>query len=227
MKIVSLNMGKRQEQPWRDGTLTAIHKQATTEKAWVNESGLDGDEQADLINHGGVDKAILVLPSNAYMRFEIEHPYGFLGENLTIDDVDEAEICIGDRLQIGSVLLEVTQPRSPCWKLDAQVVEDSNWKAGDFLKAYSDSGRVGFYCRVLAEGWLKEGQSVSWLTRNDETESYPKTSVQSLFLAKLNHSNDQAWQVLQNVAQHPALSKAWRETLQSMLDRHSRKKPNN
>ena len=222
MKIVSLNIGKRQEQPWCDGTLTAIHKHAITEKVWVNELGLDGDEQADLINHGGVDKAILVLPSNAYMRFEIEHPYGFLGENLTIDDIDEAEICIGDRLQIGSVLLEVTQPRSPCWKLDAQVAEGSKWQAGTFLKAYSDSGRVGFYCRVLVEGWLVKGSSVRWLTRNEEQETYPKISVQSLFLAKLNHSNDQAWQVLQNAVQHPALSKAWKDSVQIMLERHNR-----
>jgi len=221
MKIVSLNVGKRKEQPWRDGTLTAIHKQAINEKLWVSESGLDGDEHADLKNHGGVDKAILVLPSNAYMRFEIEHPYGFLGENLTIDDIDEAEICIGDRLQIGSVLLEVTQPRSPCWKLDAQVSEDSKWQARGFLKAYSNSGRVGFYCRVLAEGWLEKGLSVRWLTRNEEDETYPKISVQSLFLAKLNHSDNQVWQVLQSAVQHPALSTAWKDDLQGLLDRHS------
>lgn len=220
MKIVSLNIGNHKEQPWRDGTLTAIHKEAISEKVWVSETGLEGDEQADLKNHGGVDKAILVLPSNAYMRFEIEHPYGFLGENLTIDKLDEAEVCIGDRLQIGSVLLEITQPRSPCWKLDAQVVEDSKWQAGHFFKAYSESGRVGFYCRVLAEGWLQKDAPVRWLTRNEEHETYSKISVQSLFLAKLNHSDDQAWQILQDAVKHPALSKAWKDSIQRLLDKH-------
>lgn len=218
MKIVSLNIGKSKEQPWRDGTLTAIHKQAINEKVWVSESGLEGDEHADLKNHGGIDKAILVLPSNVYIRFEIERPYGFLGENLTIDNIDEAEICIGDRLQIGSVLLEVTQPRSPCWKLDVQASLDSKWSSGEFLKAYSESGRVGFYCRVLGKGWLEEQYSVRWLTRNEtDLKDYHRIPIRALFLAKQQPKNKQDWKLLQDAFQHPALSSSWKESIDRLI----------
>lgn len=220
MRIVSLNIGKSIEQPWRSGTLTAIHKTSIKDKIWLSETGLQSDEQADLKNHGGKDKAILVLPSSAYQRFEISHPYGFLGENLTISDIDEDEICLGDRLQIGSVLLEVTQPRSPCWKLDAQATQDSKWQTGEFLKAYSDSGRVGFYCRVLGQGWLQEGQSVRWLTRNEEQEKkFPRISIRTLFLAKQNFSNKQARKLLKEAVKHPALSQSWLTSILKILEK--------
>ncbi|WP_040726713.1 MOSC domain-containing protein [Thiomicrorhabdus sp. Kp2] len=220
MRIVSLNIGKCVEQPWRTGTMTAIHKTAIADKLWLAELGLEGDEQADLKNHGGKDKAILVLPSSAYQRFEISHPYGFLGENLTISDIDEDEICLGDRLQIGSVLLEVTQPRSPCWKLDAQATQDSKWQTGEFLKAYSDSGRVGFYCRVLGQGWLQENQSVRWLTRNEEQEKkFPRISVKTLFLARHNASEKASRKILKEAVKHPALSLAWSQSIQTLLQR--------
>ncbi|BCN92439.1 hypothetical protein THMIRHAM_02240 [Thiomicrorhabdus immobilis] len=226
MKIVSVNIGKIVEKPWRDGTSTAIHKQAVQERIKLSKFGLEGDEQADLKSHGGEDKAVLVLPSSAYMRFEIAHPYGFLGENLTINDIDEAEIRLGDRLQIGSVLLEVTQPRSPCWKLDALVTEDSQkWQAGEFLKAYGESGHVGFYCRVLSEGWLETNHSVRWLTRSAESaEKFPAVSIKDLFLAKLNPSSEKDWKTLKRALKHPALSKAWQASIQQLLDSRESKK---
>ncbi|MDX1353738.1 MAG: MOSC domain-containing protein [Thiomicrorhabdus sp.] len=222
MRIVSLNIGKCFEQPWRSGTLSAIHKTAVTDKLWIEKMGLAGDEQADLKNHGGEDKAVLVLPSSAYQRFEISHPYGFLGENLTLSDLDEDEICLGDRLQIGSVLLEVTQPRSPCWKLDAQAAQDSKWQTGEFLQAYSDSGRVGFYCRVLGQGWLQAGQSVRWLTRNEEQEKkFPRISIRALFLARQGFrqksADKTAKKILKEALKHPALSAAWSQSIQKLL----------
>lgn len=220
MRIVSLNVGQCVEKPWRSGTQTAIHKKAIQDKVWIDETGLEGDEQADLKNHGGKDKAVLVLPTNAYQRFEVSHPYGFLGENLTLSDIDEAEICLGDRLQIGSVLLEVSQPRSPCWKLDMLVSEDSNWETGTFLKAYSENGRVGFYCRVLGQGWLQESQSVRWLTRNEEQEKkFPRITVQDLFLAKQHASDKASKKILKGAMKHPALSEAWRLSIQKILDK--------
>jgi len=186
----------------------------------LTETGLQGDEQVDTKNHGGEEKAVLILPSNAYMRFEISEPYGFLGENLTIDDIDEAQVCLGDRLQIGSVLLEVTQPRSPCWKLDALAADNTNWQTGKFLQAYSDSGRVGFYCRVLGTGELQKGQSVTWLTRNKDSnkdKKYPKITIQKLFLAKHKPSTDKDWCLLEKALEHPALSKAWQNQLMHLL----------
>lgn len=225
MKIVSLNVGKVSSKPWRNGVSSGICKKAVESGVQLSKIGLEGDEQADLKNHGGEDKALLVLPTSAYLRFEIEHHYGFLGENLAISDLDEAEVCLGDRFQIGTVLLEVSQPRSPCWKLDAQVTtENTKWQPGSFLKAYSDSGHVGFYCRVLTTGTLKHKQSVRWLTRSDEAaKKYPRISIKDLFLAKSNPSSPKDWNQLKQAIIHPALSEAWQASIQKLLDKHAAK----
>jgi len=221
MKVVSLNIGKIQTQPWREGTLSALHKSAVEGVVAVGSMGLEGDEQADTKNHGGSDKAVFILPQSSYQRFQIEQPFGFLGENLTLSDIDEADVCLGDRLQIGTVLLEVTQPRSPCWKLGQHASTDSDWTSSDFLKAYSESGRVGFYCRVLAEGSIEQGQSVSWLTRDDSEEHAAKTpyqiDIQSLFLAKQFHKTDADWLMLESVVSHPALSQSWQKAITGLL----------
>lgn len=223
MKLCSVNIGKKIEKPWREGTLTAIHKAAVDGCCSVTELGLDGDQQADLKHHGGVDKAVLVLPANAYQRFEVAQPFGFLGENLSIEGIDEDEICLGDRLQIGMTLLEVTQPRSPCWKLDAQVTTDTKRKRGAFLKAYSQSGRVGFYCRVLAGGNVEAGQSVIWLTRaENDHKQIAKIAIRDLFWAKQYRKDEAAWKTLESAVKHPALSQAWREELKLIIERRNR-----
>ena len=222
MKVVSVNIGKIQTQPWRDGTLSALHKSAVEGQVAVSKVGLSGDEQADSKNHGGEDKAVFVMPESNYARFKIDQPFGFLGENLTLSGLDETEVCLGDRLQIGTVLLEVTQPRSPCWKLGQQVSDaryESDWTSADFLKTYSESGRVGFYCRVLATGVLQQGQAVTWLTRNDENKDIPiQISIQKLFIAKQFHATKQERNELKLVVKHPALSASWQKAIASLVE---------
>ncbi len=237
MKVVSVNVGKVQIQPWRDGTPSAIHKLAVSGRVDVGLLGLAGDEQADTKNHGGEDKAVFVMPESNYALFNIDQPFGFLGENLTLSGVDETEICLGDRLQIGTVLLEVSQSRSPCWKLGQHVSDPrygSDWTSTGFLKAYSESGRVGFYCRVLATGALEKGQPVTWLTRNTESEageeaqddsvrngleknSLIKITVQELFLAQQFHATAKEREDLKLVVQHPALSASWKKKLTNLI----------
>jgi MOSC domain-containing protein YiiM len=93
------------------------------------------------------------------------------------------------------------------------------------LQAYSDSGRVGFYCRVLSAGELQKGQSVSWLTRNKDSnkdKKYPKITIQKLFLAKHKLTTDKDWRVLEKAVEHPALSKAWQNQLMHLLDKRNR-----
>lgn len=221
MKVISVNIGKIQTQPWRDGTLTAMHKAAVEGQVKVGFAGLEGDEQADKQNHGGVDKAIFVMPAGNYQRFQIERPFGFLGENITVSGVDETEVCLGDRFQIGNVLLEVTQPRSPCWKLGKQAQTGSHWKASEFMKTYAENGRVGFYCRVLAEGEITAEQSINWLTRNDTATSrkqgFVKIPIDQLYLAKQFVTDTTAIELLKQAIQHPALSQAWLKSIQTIL----------
>ena len=222
MQIVSINTGKILDKEWRNGSQSAIHKTSVGDASVViNEQGISIDEQADLKNHGGVDKAVLILPSSAYQRFDVAHPYGFLGENITLDGADESQICLGDRLQIGTLLLEVSQPRSPCWKLDQHVGEIAGLEKGVFLNRYSDSGHVGFYCRVIAVGRAQKGQEVIWLTRDMADKTWGHISIKELFLAKLNAhgTNDsKAKTILQEAIKHPALSKAWKIECQKLVD---------
>ncbi len=225
MKVISVNVGQVQIQSWRDGTPSAMHKSAVEGQVVVHKMGLAGDEQGDLKNHGGEDKAVFIMPESNYAFFEIDQPFGFLGENLTLSGLDETEVCLGDRFQIGTVLLEVTQPRSPCWKLGQQASEGSDWRSGAFLKTYSESGRVGFYCRVLVTGVLQQGQAVTWLTRDSHDEHAEKTpykiSIQKLFLAKQFHQTDHDWSILHAVVKHPALSMSWQKAITKLLEQHS------
>jgi MOSC domain-containing protein YiiM len=217
--VVSVNLGKIQTQPWRDGTPSAMHKSVVDGQVAVSKLGLAGDEQADSKNHGGEDKAVFVMPENNYALFNIDQPFGFLGENLTLSGLDETEVCLGDRLQIVTVLLEVTQPRSPCWKLGQQASGGSEWSSAEFLKAYSASGRVGFYCRVIADGILEKGQAVTWLTRNDENKDIPiQISIQKLFIAKQFHATEQERNDLRLVVQHPSLSASWKKTISALIE---------
>lgn len=214
MKIISVNIGKIQTYPWRNGTQSALHKFPSQEPIHINKLGLEGDEQADLNNHGGADKAVFILPTGHYQRFKIQQPFGFLGENLTIEGLDETQVCLGDRFQVGDLLLEVTQPRSPCWKLGQHASIQNNWTLSSFLQAYSKEGYVGFYCRVLSSGTVQAGQSLTWLPYKGSDKTL---TIQALFLAKQHYQTVQDQQQLQTAVKQPALSNAWKSSIQSLL----------
>ncbi|WP_373019291.1 MOSC domain-containing protein [Thiomicrorhabdus sp.] len=226
MKLVSVNIGKIQRHQWKDGDATesGLYKSPVHGLVHIGLMGLDGDEQADLKNHGGFDKAVFILPAENYDLFRIHEPYGFLGENLTVSEIDETQICLGDHLQVGSVLLEVSQPRSPCWKLAEHVKSVPAWKAaGNFLNDYSESGRVGFYCRVLQEGILQKGNPVIWLPREVElSHGYSRITIKDLFLAKQHHKTEKDWQLLRAAEDHPALSLAWKKSIHNLLADHAK-----
>ncbi|BBP44281.1 MOSC domain-containing protein [Thiosulfativibrio zosterae] len=211
MKVLSLNIGQARTYDWRGETASAIHKQSVA-TAELTETGFVGDTQCDLKNHGGLDKAVMVLPAQNYALFNVQDPFGYLGENITLEGLDETQVCVGDRLQIGEVILEVSQPRSPCWKLDALTGRK------DLLKIYAESGRVGFYCRVIQTGVIQQ---------NDEIIHFPNQKqsclvISELFLAKYHSKSGRDIQLLNQAIQHPALSTAWREELQKILTRLQR-----
>lgn len=221
MHLESVNIGKLRTHSWRDGTESGLHKAPVHGLIDVSSTGLKGDEQADVKNHGGEDKAVFVIPAENYEKFKIDQPFGFLGENLTISGLDEHSVCLGDRLQIGGVLLEVSQPRSPCWKLGEHAKTQPAWQtAGEFLKEYSESGCVGFYCRVLEEGLLHAGDQVK---RFADTQSsvHGCLSIHDLFLAKQFHKTEKDWLLLASTVDHPALSEAWKVSIQKLLDKRA------
>jgi MOSC domain-containing protein YiiM len=150
------------------GPVSAIRKSAisTLERSRpveVRRLGVAGDEQADLSVHGGIDKAVYVYPAEHYpfWRDAIERAGlatpllpGAMGENLTIEGLTEAQVWVGDRLEIGRVELLVVRPRQPCFKFDARMGFSG---AG---RAMVRSGFTGFYCEVVRPGFLSAGDEI-------------------------------------------------------------------
>ena len=127
----------------------------------VGTLGLHGDEQADLTVHGGPEKAVYAYANEHYAAWSEEFPEhreklraGGFGENLTVEGMCERDLCVGDVHRIGSALLQVCQPRQPCFKL-ALFFDDSR-----MVKAMVRSGRAGWYYRVLADGEIQPGDEV-------------------------------------------------------------------
>jgi MOSC domain-containing protein YiiM len=133
--------------------LSGIRKQrVTAETIAVGATNLAGDRQADLTVHGGVDKAIYAYPSEHLPvwteELGFDEPLGpnAFGENLTTRGIVETEICIGDIYRWGTAIVQVSQPRGPCYKLEMALGRP------DFIDTFVQSGRAGWYLRVLQEG---------------------------------------------------------------------------
>jgi MOSC domain-containing protein YiiM len=132
---------------------SAIGKMPVSGPVVVSDMGIDGDQQADRINHGGLDKAILCYPREHYAKWAgalgSDAPEtGTLGENFEIEGASEKDVCVGDVFQIGGVMVQISQPRQPCWK-PAMLHGLPNLTAL-ILK----TGRTGWYLRVLQGGSL-------------------------------------------------------------------------
>lgn len=139
--------------PLLDGRPSGIYKTLRDSPLTVTSLGIQGDHQADPRVHGGPDKAIHLFPRENYRALATAFPHlaarlvpGMLGENLSTAGGDQAVVCIGDRYAWGEVVLELSQPRRPCWKIDARLEQDG-------VAAYvAEQGLTGWYFRVLRGG---------------------------------------------------------------------------
>jgi MOSC domain-containing protein YiiM len=143
---------------------TAIFKSRVSGPVMVRRLNLDGDRQADLSVHGGVDKAVYCYPSEHYeawsseLRRELD--YGTFGENLTVSGLLEDSLHVDDVLVVGNAVLQVSQPRFPCFKLGIKLNDPQ------MVRRFQRSGRSGFYCRVLEEGTIEAGQTIEVTERD-------------------------------------------------------------
>jgi MOSC domain-containing protein YiiM len=138
---------------------TGIFKKPVSVPVKVRAVNLDGDLQADLSVHGGLDKAVYVYSwkNVEYWRERLRRDDlapGTFGENFTVDELLENEVAIGDELEIGTARFLVTQPRLPCFKLGIAL------GLPGFPKVFHRSGRNGFYLRVLQEGTIEAGDAI-------------------------------------------------------------------
>jgi MOSC domain-containing protein YiiM len=158
-RVVSVNVGRPVAVPWRGKTIrTGIFKAPIEGRAVLRATGFDGDGQADLTVHGGVERAAYCYSADAYARWseELGHAVrpGEFGENLTVTGLTEDEVAIGDVLRAGEALIQVASPREPCFKLGIRMGDHR------FPKRFRDAGRTGFYVRVLEEGSVGAGDPV-------------------------------------------------------------------
>ena len=160
MKVLSINISGPKPLTYRGQTVaTGIFKMPVTGKISVHRLGLEGDVQVDKRVHGGPDKAVYIYPHEHYAHWEKflsrkDFAFGQFGENLTTSGLLEDSVRVGDKLRIGSVLLQVTQPREPCFKLMTKMNDFT------FAKPFLTSGRTGFYLRVLEEGEVSAGDVI-------------------------------------------------------------------
>ena len=213
-KILSVQVGipktlngttetKSNEEPWTTG----IFKTTVCGPVWLGKLNLAGDAQADLSVHGGIHKAVNVYPSEhySYWRHDIhlqDMPYGAFGENFTTYGLLEEEVCIGDMFGIGETVVQVSQPRQPCWKLERR------WGIKDFVIRIKETGRIGWYFRVLKEGYIEAGNDLTL-----EERPFPQWTVATANAIMLNRKVDA--ESAQKLAQCPALAPRWQETLSS------------
>ncbi len=185
-----------------EDVLSGIDKQPVTERTvLVRNTGIEGDGQADLENHGGTDKAIYAYPTANWPWWEREHGFScrpaLFGENLTLFGADEAEVCIGDRFAWGDVVLEISQPRAPCFKLGIHI------GVRDAPNMMTQAARCGWYLRVVKEG---EAPASGMIERIVESDS---PSVRDTFAAVFVPRPDLS--LLQRIHASPSLSQAWQK----------------
>ncbi|MFB9330410.1 MOSC domain-containing protein [Paenibacillus aurantiacus] len=187
---------------------TGINKEPASERLFLTKNGLHGDGQGDLVHHGGEDKAVCV--------YSLEHfPYwesawgrpvlpGAFGENFTAEGLTEEQLCIGDVVRIGSALVQVSQPRQPCFKLGL--------KHGlpELPVHVQETGYTGFYFRVLEEGEVGSGDTFMLERRDSAGITLQEAN-------RVMHTDKKDAAGIAQVLNVAALSASWRETLSSRL----------
>jgi ferredoxin-NADP reductase/MOSC domain-containing protein YiiM len=209
-RLLSVNVGLPNDIAWHGETVhTAVWKRAVSGRRIVRRLNLDGDGQGDLIGHGGEQRAVLVYQIDCYRYWERElgrddFDCGQFGENLTVEGLPDADVCIGDRYRIGSALFEVTQPRVTCYRVGIRMNEP---RMAALLVAH---GRPGFYFRVIEEGEVEAGDEIIKLASGAERMSVAEANA-LLYLP--GHRRE----ALQRALRIPALSTGWKGSFQALL----------
>ena len=195
MKLANINIGQeRTQQNGNKLETTGIYKLPTPEPVHISSLGIKEDFIASKKHHGGPDQAMYVYGTTDYDWWSTElgrdlYP-GTFGENLDITELESAQFNIGDRLLIGSAILEITAPRIPCGTLAARM-EDPQ-----FVKRFRHAERPGFYCRVLQEGIVEMGNDV-------KIERYEKETVSVIQIFRDYYDKDKSEETIRKQLNAP------------------------
>ena len=175
MKVISTNIGKARDIEWNGKIVrTGIFKFSVDEPLFLGNEDVVNDDVVDRRYHGGAEKACYLYSADHYNYWQqlypgIEMPFGIFGENLTVEGLHEAQINIGDVFEVGEAVVQATQPRQPCFKLEFRFPDPG------VVKHFVDSGFPGVYVRILINGNVKKGDPVRLVKRQDSI------SVQKVF----------------------------------------------
>lgn len=191
------------DKEWRTG----FHKEPQQGAHWLGYQGLRGDECADRRVHGGVDQAVCVYPSEHYAHWRatlpaVDVPHGAFGENFTTLGLLESEVCIGDTFRIGEALVQVSQPRQPCWKLARR------WRVKDLTAQVERTGLTGFYFRVLRHGAVAAGDTL-------HLEARPRSEWPLSLCNDIMYRRRHDFSAARELSSVPELSGGWKDSLWS------------
>jgi MOSC domain-containing protein YiiM len=202
--------------PFRaDGTMSAMARDATSGPVQLTKTGFAGDQVADPSVHGGPDKAVHFYPPEHYPFWSVKldgHLYlnhaGAFGENVSAGGLTENVVKIGDRFQLGQAVVEISQGRQPCWKLDHHF--GVHGLAGEFIR----TGRCGFYFRVIEEGDVAAGDVIEQV----ETSTHDWTVERTFrMLIGGGHRAEGAKAGLRELADMGTLADVWRARAVALL----------
>ena len=192
---------------------SAIAKSSRAGPVAVGPLGLAGDEQADRVHHGGVDKAVHHYPYEHYAFWRdaigdrplLGSPGGF-GENISTQGLLETQVCIGDRFRLGTALVEVSHGRKPCWKISHR------FSLPKLTAQFVKTGRVGWYYRVLEPGMVAAGNAIELLDRR-----LPEWTVERTFDLIVRGAGKHDPAALRALSGMEVLAAAWRVKAVEML----------
>lgn len=215
MKIESIQVGK--PKVLGKNITSAIYKSAVQGAVFLGKLNLAGDQQADLSVHGGPDKAVNVYPIENYQywnqrarfgifrRINLPKPVnGSFGENFTLSDLDETQACIGDSFEVGEAIVQISQPRQPCWKLARK------FKQPQLPFWVQQTSKTGWYFRVLQEGHVSAGDQLKLINR-----PCPQWTI--LRANHLMYAVNKDTDKLQEIIQCEYLSASWKKSYKKRL----------
>lgn len=197
----------------RHGVPSGIDKQPVEGAVAITTIGLSGDAQGDSRHHGGPEKAIHHYPFDHYARWRAGHPElatrlaepGAFGENISTDRMTEADVCIGDVYRLGTALVQVSQGRQPCWRLNERFDNPR------MARRVQESGRTGWYYRVLEAGHVAAGETISLVER--PAEDWTLERILHVFYRDTLNAES-----LARLAELPQLAASWRTLARRRLD---------
>ncbi|HXV63644.1 MAG TPA: MOSC domain-containing protein [Vicinamibacteria bacterium] len=213
-RVLSVNVGTIREFDYNGRPArSAIWKQPVPGRVVARGVNLVGDEQADRAAHGGPDKAIYAYAIEDYRWWEKELgrrlENGEFGENLTTEGIDVTRSLVGERWEIGGVIVEVSEPRIPCWRFGVRMNDPA------FPRRFTKAGRPGSYLRIVREGDLGAGDTIRIVSRPDHD-----VTIGDVFRIFTRDQHEAG-----KIVAVPQISESWRAWAESRLEKESSEAP--